>query len=270
MANQGGVSGFPRSPTRSIRRHSTQDNDAQTNFWANFIADSPIRWGSRRSRLVGSARCECDPSLIGQLQTFEKNASDFDLPRAGSSRRASTTNCSPSSTLGAEVDAMIKGLKTGNAALVAAAADHPRQFRRRRRQQYPGDGRHLQSRRPDRGRRAVDGGAGSCGRRRTSAARRQRRRPASAPALHNRGGQRAPARHRPARPSFGGRRHSAPHGKFDVAHHFHHLWEITAAPAPPSLPVGMRTGGWRSYRSGALPASGEGLSSPHVGEARLK
>jgi hypothetical protein len=121
MANQGGVSGFSVFPDSLNPTPRFQDNEAQTNFWSNFIADGNSL-GQQAIQLVGSGDAAAIQTLIGQLQTFEKNASDFDLAQGGIFEARFDNELTPSSTLGAEVDAMIKGLNTGNAALVAAAA----------------------------------------------------------------------------------------------------------------------------------------------------
>ena len=64
------------------------------------------------------------PSLISSLHTFEKNVTNFDAAQGGIfEARFDNELLGKTSTLGAEVTAMIKGLQTGNAALVAAAAD---------------------------------------------------------------------------------------------------------------------------------------------------
>jgi hypothetical protein len=121
MASQGGVTGFSVFPDSLNPTPRFQDNDAQTNFWANFIAHGNSL-GQQAIQLVGSGDANAIQSLIGQLQTFEKNASEFDLAQGGIFEARFDNELTPSSTLGAEVDAMIKGLNTGNAALVTAAA----------------------------------------------------------------------------------------------------------------------------------------------------
>src|SRR5262245_1086912 len=121
MASQAGVNGFSVFPDALNPTPRFQDNDAQTNFWANFIADGNSL-GQQAIGLVGSADANAIQSLITQLQTFEKNASNFDLAQGGIFEARFDNELTPSSTLGAEVDAMIKGLNEGNAALVAAAA----------------------------------------------------------------------------------------------------------------------------------------------------
>lgn len=121
MAVQGGVTGFSMFPDALKPTPRYQDSDAQTSFWANFIADGNSL-GQQAIHLVGSGDTAAIASLITQLQTFEKNASEFDLAQGGIFEARFDNELTPSSTLGAEVDAMIKGLNTGNHALVAAAA----------------------------------------------------------------------------------------------------------------------------------------------------
>src|SRR5882724_5434312 len=82
MASQGGVSGFSVFPDSLNPTPRFQDNAAQTNFWANFIADGNSL-GQQAIQLVGSADANAVQSLITQLQTFEKNASNFDLAQGG-------------------------------------------------------------------------------------------------------------------------------------------------------------------------------------------
>ncbi len=121
MASQGGVTGFSVFPDALNPTPRFQDNDAQTNFWANFIADGNSL-GQQAIQLVGGGDANAVQSLIAQLQTFEKNATNFDLAQGGIFEARFDNELTPSSTLGAEVDAIIKGLTEGNAALVTAAA----------------------------------------------------------------------------------------------------------------------------------------------------
>ena len=57
------------------------------------------------------------PALIDNLKAFEKFVADFDATQGGHALLDAT------GALGAEVAAMIKGLQTGDATLVTAAAD---------------------------------------------------------------------------------------------------------------------------------------------------
>ena len=84
------------------------DNALETAFVANFIAQSNSL-GKQALELVGSNDAKAIAALIDDLRTFEKSVTDLDPTQGG--------------TLGAEITAMIKGLQTGNAGLVTAAAD---------------------------------------------------------------------------------------------------------------------------------------------------
>ncbi|MBR1274356.1 hypothetical protein [Bradyrhizobium sp. AUGA SZCCT0283] len=123
MASQGGINGFSPFPDALNPTPKYIDNEAQTNFWANFIAQSNSL-GKQAMDLVGSGDTQAIATLIADLRTFEKNVTDFDAAQGGIfEARFDNELLGATSTLGAEVDAMIKGLQTGNAALVAAAAD---------------------------------------------------------------------------------------------------------------------------------------------------
>lgn len=123
MASQGGINGFSPFPDALNPAPAYIDNEAQTVFWANFIAQSNSL-GQQANDLVGSGDTEAIATLIGDLKAFEKYVTDFDAAQGGIFQaRFDNELLGATSTLGAEVDAMIKGLQTGNAALVAAAAD---------------------------------------------------------------------------------------------------------------------------------------------------
>ncbi len=123
MANQGGVSGFSPFPDAANPTPKYLDNDAQTTFWANFIAQSNSL-GQQAVNTVGSHDAHAISALVANLQTFEKTVTNFDAAQGGIfEARFDNELLGKTSTLGAEVSAMIKGLQTGNAALVAAAAD---------------------------------------------------------------------------------------------------------------------------------------------------
>jgi hypothetical protein len=123
MATQGGVSGFSPFPDALNPSPKYIDNDAQTSFWANFIAQSNSL-GQQAETTVGSHDAHAVASLISNLQAFEKTVTNFDTAQGGIfEARFDNELLGQTSTLGAEVHAMIKGLQTGNAALVTAAAD---------------------------------------------------------------------------------------------------------------------------------------------------
>ncbi|MBS0242844.1 MAG: hypothetical protein JSS20_11760, partial [Proteobacteria bacterium] len=123
MANQGGVSGFSPFPDKLAPTPHYLDNGAQTAFWANFIAQSNSL-GAAAVAAVGSGDHAATKQLISQLRAFEKSSANFDAAQGGIfEARFDNELAKGSSTLGAEVAAMVKGLKTGNAALVSAAAE---------------------------------------------------------------------------------------------------------------------------------------------------
>jgi hypothetical protein len=108
MAPQGGISGSLPLPDATSPDPIHLDNAVETAFSAHFIAQSNSL-GKQAVELVGSNDAEAVAALINDLEAFEKSVTDFDAGQAG--------------TLGAEIAAMIKGLQTGNAALVTAVAD---------------------------------------------------------------------------------------------------------------------------------------------------
>ena len=116
MATQGGINGFSPFPDAANPTPIHLDNDAQTVFAANFIAQSNSL-GQQAIDLVGSGDAKAIATLIADLKAFEKYVTDFDAAQGGNVLLDAT------GTLGAEVAAMIKGLQTGNAALVTAVAD---------------------------------------------------------------------------------------------------------------------------------------------------
>jgi hypothetical protein len=110
MATQGGISGFSPFPDAANPTPIHLDNEAQTVFLANFIAYSNS-FGQQATDLVGSGDTKAIATLIDNLKAFEKYVTDFGAAQGGNE------------PLGAEIAAMIKGLQTGDAPLVTAAAD---------------------------------------------------------------------------------------------------------------------------------------------------
>jgi hypothetical protein len=122
MANQGGVSGFSPFPDALNPTPKYMDNADQTNFWANFIAQSNSL-GQQANQIVGSHDNGAINTLISQVQAFEKTVTNFDASQGGIfEARFDNELLGKSSTLGAEVAGLVTGLKTGNAALDNAAA----------------------------------------------------------------------------------------------------------------------------------------------------
>jgi hypothetical protein len=124
QANQSGISGFAAFPDALKPTPQFQDNQDQTNFWANFIAQSNAL-GRAATKLVTNDPGNTDAinALIARLQRFQQTVTDFDAAQGGIfEARFDNELLGETSTLGAEVAAMLKGLKSGNQYLVAAAA----------------------------------------------------------------------------------------------------------------------------------------------------
>ena len=123
MASANGVTGWTGAPATDVVPVRYQDNAAQTNFWADFIA-SGNTLGATAEHLVSAGTAQQVHDLIHALQGFEKNVSNFDAAQGGIfEARFDNELLGQNSTVGADVTAMIKGLQTHDAALVTAAAD---------------------------------------------------------------------------------------------------------------------------------------------------
>ncbi len=116
LATHDGVSGFSPIPGAENPVQAHLENDVQTVFTANFIAQSNSL-GQHAIDLVGSGDTKAIAALIDNLKAFEKFVTDFDAAQGGDALLHAA------GTLGAEVAAIIKGLQTGDATLVTAAAD---------------------------------------------------------------------------------------------------------------------------------------------------
>jgi hypothetical protein len=123
MASQAGITGFTAFGDSLAPTPKYQDNDAQTNFWANFIAQSNSL-GQKAIQVVETGDAGAIDALITDLNAFQKKVTDFDAAQGGIfEARFDNELLGNTSTLGAEVTKMIEGLRTGNAALVGAAAE---------------------------------------------------------------------------------------------------------------------------------------------------
>jgi len=123
MASDGHVSGFTALGDALNPTPQYVDNQAQTNFWAGFIADSNSL-GQRAVEAVQSGQPNAKAGLIGDLMQFQNQAAHFDASQGGIfEARFDNELLGKTSTLGAEVSKMIEGLKSGDATLVTAAAD---------------------------------------------------------------------------------------------------------------------------------------------------
>jgi hypothetical protein len=122
MALQGGTAGFQGVPEALAPTPKYQDNAAQTDFWAHFIAQSNAL-GQQAEHLVGFGTKAEITALIHQIQGFNDYTANFDAAQGGIFGARFDNELLKTGTLGAEVQAIIHGLKTGNAALVSAAAE---------------------------------------------------------------------------------------------------------------------------------------------------
>lgn len=123
MASQGGVSGFTPFGDALNPTPKYLDNDAQTTFWANFIAQSNSL-GQQAIAAVTAHDAAATAAVIADLHAFQTDVTNFDAAQGGIFQaRFDNELLGDTSTLGAEVSKMIEGLQSGNAALVSAAAD---------------------------------------------------------------------------------------------------------------------------------------------------
>jgi len=123
MASANGVHGWTPAPFTDVVPTPYQDNAAQTNFWADFIA-SGNSLGAQAEQLVAAGNAQTIGAFIQTLQGWEKNVTNFDAAQGGVfEARFDNELLGKDSTVGADVAAMIQGLQTGNAALVTAAAE---------------------------------------------------------------------------------------------------------------------------------------------------
>ena len=123
MASANGVTGWTPAPATDVVPTPYQDNAAQTNFWADFIASSNTL-GAQAEQLVAHGTAAQIKAFVETLQGFEQNVKNFDAAQGGIfEARFDNELLGKDSTVGADVAAMIKGLQTHNAALVTAAAD---------------------------------------------------------------------------------------------------------------------------------------------------
>jgi uncharacterized protein YeaO (DUF488 family) len=122
LANDGHVSGFTPFGDALNPTPKFTDNAAQTNFWANFIAQSNSL-GDKAIQVVQSGDHAATGQLISDLMQFQNQVTKFDASQGPIfEARFDNELHGNNSTLGAEVSKMVEGLKAGNATLVTAAA----------------------------------------------------------------------------------------------------------------------------------------------------
>src|SRR5215468_1806501 len=123
MASMNGVKGWTPAPATDVVPVPYQDNAAQTNFWADFIA-SGNTLGAQAEQLVATGTAQQITDFIQTLKGWEHNVQNFDAAQGGIFQaRFDNELLGDDATVGADVAAMITGLQTHNAALVKAAAD---------------------------------------------------------------------------------------------------------------------------------------------------
>ncbi|MEO8317383.1 MAG: hypothetical protein ABI561_03575, partial [Bradyrhizobium sp.] len=123
MASANGVHGWTPAPFTDVVPTPYQDNAAQTNFWADFIA-SGNSLGAQAEQLVATGDAQAIGAFIQTLQGWQTNVTNFDAAQGGVfEARFDNELLGKDSTVGADVAAMIQGLQTHNAALVTAAAE---------------------------------------------------------------------------------------------------------------------------------------------------
>jgi trimeric autotransporter adhesin len=124
MASANGVHGWTPAPATDVVPTPYQDNAAQTNFWADFIASGNSLGAQAEHLLATGGDAQAISAFVQTLQGWESNVTNFDAAQGGIfEARFDNELLGKDSTVGADVAAMIQGLQTGNAALVTAAAE---------------------------------------------------------------------------------------------------------------------------------------------------
>ena len=144
MANQGGVSGFTPFGDALNPTPKYLDNDAQTNFWANFIAQSNSLGqagdrGRHRARCGGDRCRDRRPAHLPDRRHQLRRRAGRHL--RGAVRQRAARRHQHARSRGDQDDRGLADRKCG-AGRRGRRAD-ARQLRRCRRQQHPGQRRHL-------------------------------------------------------------------------------------------------------------------------------
>ncbi|CCD91421.1 hypothetical protein BRAO375_1520003 [Bradyrhizobium sp. ORS 375] len=127
MAQQNGLKGWAQFGDFLNPTPAYQDNQAQTDFWAMFIAQSNAL-GKAAIAAVNAGDAAAMAKVTADLMTFKKDVTDFDAAQGGIFQaRFDNELLGDQSTLGAEIAKILEGFQTGNKALVAAAADQMHQ-----------------------------------------------------------------------------------------------------------------------------------------------
>jgi len=127
MAQQNGLNGWSQFGDFLNPTPAYKDNQAQTDFWAMFIAKSNAL-GQAAISAVNAGDMSAMAKITADLMTFKKDVTDFDAAQGGIFQaRFDNELLGDQSTLGAEIAKILEGFQTGNKALVAAAADQMHQ-----------------------------------------------------------------------------------------------------------------------------------------------
>lgn len=122
MAHLGGFNGWTPAPATDIATPRYQDNAAQTNFWADFIASGHVL-GTQGVQLADHGDAAAIASFETVLNGWLKNVNDFDAAQGGIFQaRFDNELLGDQGTVGADVMKLIEALNTHNVTLANAAA----------------------------------------------------------------------------------------------------------------------------------------------------
>lgn len=123
LSHQGGFNGWTPAPATDVMTPRYQDNAAQTNFWADFIASGHVL-GNHGVQLADHGDAGAIASFETVLNGWLKNVNDFDAAQGGIFQaRFDNELLGNLGTVGADVMKMIEALNTHNVTLANAAAE---------------------------------------------------------------------------------------------------------------------------------------------------
>lgn len=127
LAHQNGVNGWTQFGDFMNPTPAFVDDQAQTDFWAMFIAKSNAL-GKAAIAAVNNSDAAAMAQVTADLAVFKADVTNFDAAQGGIFQaRFDTELLGDLSTIGAEVGKILEGFATNNKALVAAAADQMHQ-----------------------------------------------------------------------------------------------------------------------------------------------
>src|SRR5882724_2403502 len=122
MAHLGGFNGWTAAPVIDIATPRYQDNAAQTNFWADFIASGHVL-GTQGVQLTAHGDAAAIAAFETTLTGWLKNVNDFDAAQGGIFQaRFDNELLGDMGTVGADVAKLIEALNTHNITLANVAA----------------------------------------------------------------------------------------------------------------------------------------------------